>query len=151
MKSYNLRCLKKLLVKSGVTISVAESCTGGELASVLTSISGSSNYFVLGIVAYRTDMKERMLDVSRETIERFSVSKQKTAYEMAKGVKKLSNSTLGISTTGEFNGKGYFYYCIYESDEKYKIGKVEVEGERVESKVQAMRTLILEILRFLMA
>jgi hypothetical protein len=58
---------------------------------------------------------------------------------------------LGISTTGEFNGKGYFYYCIYESDEKYKIGKVEVEGERVESKVQAMRTLILEILRFLMA
>lgn len=151
MKSYNLRCLKKLLVKSGVTISVAESCTGGELASVLTSISGSSNYFVLGIVAYRTDMKERMLDVSRETIERFSVYSPQTAYEMAKGVKKLSNSTLGISTTGEFNGKGYFYYCIYESDEKYKIGKVEVEGERVESKVQAMRTLILEILRFLMA
>jgi len=151
LKSYNLRCLKKLLVKSGVTISVAESCTGGELASVLTSISGSSNYFVLGIVAYRTDMKERMLDVSRETIERFSVYSPQTAYEMAKGVKKLSNSTLGISTTGEFNGKGYFYYCIYESDEKYKIGKVEVEGERVESKVQAMRTLILEILRFLMA
>jgi Uncharacterized protein (competence- and mitomycin-induced), COG1546 len=96
-------------------------------------------------------MKEEILKVSRETIRRFSVYSPQTAYEMARGVKELSGSTLGISTTGEFNGKGYFYYCIYESEEKYKIGKIEVEGNREESKARAVRFLIFEILKFLIA
>jgi len=132
----------------GVTISVAESCTGGELASALTSIPGSSKYFILGVVAYQTEMKEKVLNVSRETLERFSVYSPQTAYEMAKGVKFLSGSTLGVSTTGEFNGKGYLYYCIYESEEKYKVGRVEVDGDRTELKVRAVRALLMEILKF---
>ena len=137
-----------MFVRLGVTISVAESCTGGELASALTSIPGSSKYFILGVVAYQTEMKEKVLNVSRETLERFSVYSPQTAYEMAKGVKVLSGSTLGISTTGEFNGKGYLYYCIYESEEKYKVGRVEVDGDRTELKVRAVRALLMEILKF---
>jgi len=56
-----------------------------------------------------------------------------------------------LEEVAQFNGKGYFYYCIYESEEKYKIGKIEVEGNREESKVQAVKFLILEILKFLLA
>lgn len=150
MRNYNILCLKKLFLREKITVSVAESCTGGELSSALTSIPGSSGYFVLGLVVYQTEMKEKILGVSHETIESFSVYSPEVAYEMAKNVKEISNSDIGISTTGEFNGYGYLYYCIYRNDNHYFLKKVKVYGDRITSKFKAVNYILNSLLGFVL-
>ncbi len=151
MKRYNLRCIKKILKSKGLTLATAESCTGGELSSSLTSIGGSSDYFVLGMVVYDTLMKIEVLGVPKRVIEESGVYSTDTAFHMAKNVKNISGASIGISTTGEFNGEGYLYYCIYLSDDFFKLGKIDVYGDRVESKHIATKKLHMEILKFITA
>ncbi|MEO0138663.1 MAG: FeGP cofactor biosynthesis protein HcgF family protein [candidate division WOR-3 bacterium] len=150
MKNYKLLCLRNLLLRKKIKVSVAESCTGGELSSALTSIPGSSGYFVLGLVVYQTEMKEGVLGVSHETIRYFSVYSPEVAYEMAKNVKRLSNSDIGISTTGEFNGHGYLYFCIYQDDNNYTLKRIEVFGDRVKSKFEAVNRILNSLLGFVL-
>lgn len=90
---------KKLLSKKE-TIAVAESCTGGLLSKRLTDISGSSKYVKLNLVTYSNEAKKKLLGVSDEVLKRYGAVSSKVAALMAKGVKKLSNCSIGVSVTG---------------------------------------------------
>ena len=92
--------LGKLLTEKKRTISTAESCTGGKIASVLTSISGSSNYFKGSIVSYATEAKVNVLGISQEIIDEFSVVSKQVAEAMASQVKKIFQSDFAIAATG---------------------------------------------------
>jgi PncC family amidohydrolase len=89
-----------LLRKNGVTISVAESITGGRICDRLTNIPGSSNYFMGGVVAYSNESKIKHLSVHKEKIKRYGAVSSQVAKEMAKGVKETFSTEYGLSTTG---------------------------------------------------
>jgi nicotinamide-nucleotide amidase len=92
--------LGELLSQKGLTLSTAESCTGGKISEIITSISGSSNYFRGGIVSYATDTKVSLLGVKQTTIDAFSVVSAQVAEEMALGVQKVLRSDFAVATTG---------------------------------------------------
>ncbi len=89
-----------LLLKRQATIAAAESCTGGLLSHRLTNVPGSSGYFLLSAVTYGNASKVSVLGVSQKTLDRFGAVHEKTAEEMAEGVRRLSGADYGLSTTG---------------------------------------------------
>ncbi|HPL99046.1 MAG TPA: competence/damage-inducible protein A [Bacillota bacterium] len=90
----------KLLQKKNLTISLAESCTGGLVASRLTDIPGASASLISGVVSYSNESKINILKVKEETIRKYGAVSPQTAEEMAVGAKKLSNTDIGLSITG---------------------------------------------------
>jgi nicotinamide-nucleotide amidase len=90
----------RLLLEQGKTIATAESCTGGKIAQVLTSVAGASNYFRGSVVSYATDTKISVLGVSAQTIDEFTVVSAAVASEMALGIQKLMKADYAIATTG---------------------------------------------------
>lgn len=88
------------LLRKKKTLAVAESCTAGGFSARLTSVSGSSNYFRGGIVAYSNSIKTRLLGVSSETLARFGAVSSEVACEMADGVREQMKSSFGVSITG---------------------------------------------------
>ncbi|MFK7030903.1 competence/damage-inducible protein A [Flavobacterium oreochromis] len=92
--------LGKLLTQKKMTLSVAESCTGGKMASLLTAVSGASVYFKGGIVSYATEVKEKLLKIDKELIKECSVVSEQVAEMMAKNVKELLKTDFAIATTG---------------------------------------------------
>lgn len=90
----------RLLTQQNKTISTAESCTGGKIAQMLTSVAGSSGYFRGGVVSYATDTKISVLGVDAKTIEKYSVVSAAVASEMALGIQKLMKTDYAIATTG---------------------------------------------------
>lgn len=89
-----------LLRKKGVTVSTAESCTGGEIAHLLTSVPGSSDYFKGSVVAYANEVKINVLGVSPEDINREGAVSEPVVLQMAEGVKKLTGTDYAVSTSG---------------------------------------------------
>ena len=88
------------LIRKKITISVAESCTGGMLSNAITSISGSSKVFTLGFVVYSNQSKISVLKISKKILRKYgSVSKQ-VCLEMAKNLNKISKTNISISITG---------------------------------------------------
>ncbi len=92
--------LNQLLKGKGQTLSTAESCTGGRIAHLITSISGASEYYLGGIICYHSAVKIRDLGVQKETIDRYSVVSEEVALEMVKGVQSKFNSDFAVATTG---------------------------------------------------
>lgn len=92
--------LGRLLTQQNKTIATAESCTGGKIAQVLTSVSGASNYFRGSVVSYATDTKVSVLGVSEETINKYTVVSAQVAKEMALGIQILMKTDYAIATTG---------------------------------------------------
>lgn len=92
--------LVKTAIKSNQKIAVAESCTGGLIASQIVSISGSSDCFNCGIVCYSNEMKEQILGIKETTLSEFGAVSPQVAKQMAQNVRKISKSDVGISTTG---------------------------------------------------
>ncbi|MCJ7546660.1 MAG: nicotinamide-nucleotide amidohydrolase family protein [Deltaproteobacteria bacterium] len=90
----------RLLREKSSTIAVAESCTGGLIAHRITEIPGSSDYFLLGVVAYSNKAKEALLGVSHSILTQYGPVSKETAEQMAMGVKKSSGAAIGIATTG---------------------------------------------------
>ena len=90
----------KMLTDRALTISVAESCTGGLIGSMITDVPGSSRYFLGGIIAYSNHSKMEILNVSSKTIAEYGAVSDQTVREMAWGVKRLFNSHLGLAVTG---------------------------------------------------
>ncbi len=89
-----------LLKEKNMTISTAESCTGGLIAKKITDISGSSAVFKGSIIAYRNEIKENFLDVSPATIRQYGAVSENTAAEMASGIQKKFITDISVSTTG---------------------------------------------------
>ena len=83
-----------------MTVSTAESCTGGRIASAITARSGASRYFMGGLVAYQNEVKEQMLGVPAEMIERYGVVSRQVAEEMVKGACRLFHTDYALASTG---------------------------------------------------
>ncbi|KUL31396.1 competence/damage-inducible protein A [Chlorobium limicola] len=90
----------RLLAENSLSIAVAESCTGGLLASRLTDVPGSSAYFQQGVVSYSNDAKVELLGVNRMTLEAFGAVSEPVAKEMARGALERSGADIAVSTTG---------------------------------------------------
>lgn len=90
----------RLLRERGLTLAVAESCTGGLLGYRITNVPGCSEYYRGSIVAYAPDVKERVLGVPRQTLVDHGAVSEATARQMARAVRRLIDADLGISVTG---------------------------------------------------
>ena len=89
-------CLKD----KGMTLSTAESCTGGGIAALITSVPGSSSYFKGGIVAYSNEVKMNILHVSPQTFETYGAVSRETVIEMAKGAMEALKTECAVATSG---------------------------------------------------
>ena len=88
------------LVEKNITISTAESCTGGSLGKIITSVPGVSSIYGYGFITYANEAKEKILGVSHETLEEYGAVSYQTACEMAEGARKASGSDIAVSVTG---------------------------------------------------
>ena len=98
--------LVKLLSKKNLKISFAESCTGGLLSSSITSISGSSKVFTIGLVTYSNQSKISLLKVNKKTILKHGAVSYETCLSMVKNLSKISKTNISVSVTGVAGPKG---------------------------------------------
>lgn len=94
------KCVGDLLLKKKMTLSTAESCTGGYISHLITAIPGSSAYFEGAITAYSYDIKERLLGVNKETLHTFGAVSEETIQEMASGLLRKMSTDYGIAVSG---------------------------------------------------
>ncbi len=90
----------RILGDRGLTVSVAESCTGGLIGNLITDVPGSSLYFSGGVIVYSNRSKVDLLGISAGTIEKYGAVSDQTVREMAKGVKRLFDTHIGLAVTG---------------------------------------------------
>jgi len=90
----------KLLVAHGKTVSLAESCSGGYISHLITSVSGSSSYFQGAVVPYHNQFKQYLLKVKEVTLNKFGAVSEETVKEMADGARKLFSSDFGLASSG---------------------------------------------------
>ncbi len=96
----NISKLHKKLIKKNISISVAESCTGGLLSSKLTKLSGSSKYFRMGLITYSNNAKIKILKVNKKIITKYGAVSSQCCRCMVENLSKISRSKLNISITG---------------------------------------------------
>jgi nicotinamide-nucleotide amidase len=90
----------KILLENKKTISTAESCTGGSIASLITSVAGSSAYFKGSVVSYSNQVKQELLGVQKETLDAYGAVSEQTAREMLSGILEQMKTDFGIAVTG---------------------------------------------------
>jgi len=94
------KAIGDLLGQNGWTLSIAESCTGGLICDRITNISGSSDYFMGGMVTYSNESKAKHLGIPLDYIKKYGAVSPQVARRMAQGVRKAFGTTFGLSTTG---------------------------------------------------
>lgn len=114
------------LQKNNLTISAAESCTGGLLGKMITDLPGSSAFFWGGVVTYSNDAKQRLLQVSEQTLTQFGAVSRETALEMAQGIRQLSQTDYGLAITGIAGPEGG------TKDKPVGLVYIAIAGARVE-------------------
>jgi PncC family amidohydrolase len=141
----------ELLTRKKLTISVAESCTGGLISHYLTVLPGSSAFFDAGVVSYSAESKKRILNVSSETISNYGVVSGETAKEMAEKVRSLTRTDYSISATGnlgpdvlEGKEKGLIYIAVSREGQIHA-RELKLKGDRESNKKEAA----LQALKFL--
>lgn len=92
--------LGRFLRDNGLSLAIAESCTGGLVAHLVTNVPGSSDYFDRGIVSYSNSAKRELLGVSESNLTEYGAVSEEIALEMARGVKENAGTDIGLSTTG---------------------------------------------------
>ena len=102
----NINKLHKTFIKKNITISVAESCTGGLLSSKLTRLSGSSRYFQMGLVTYSNKAKIKILRVNKKIIDKYGSVSPECCRSMVQNLSKLSRSKINVSITGIAGPRG---------------------------------------------
>ncbi len=101
-----MKSLIKILIKKKLKISVAESCTGGLLASTITSLSGASKIFNMGFVTYSNQAKIKLLKVDKKIINKFGAVSHECCLAMVNNLSKISKAYINISITGIAGPKG---------------------------------------------
>ncbi|MEO0230564.1 MAG: CinA family protein, partial [candidate division WOR-3 bacterium] len=133
------------------TISIAESCTGGLLGNLITDVSGSSEYFLGGVVTYSNEAKIKFLMVPKEILKMYGAVSKECAYYMAKGGKEIFDSDISIAITGIAGPTGgtpekpvgLVFIGINYLDKIYVVGN-QFSGERKEIKMKsALKALYL--------
>lgn len=138
--SDNNQSVEEVLVKrlrdKNLTISFAESITGGLLAASITDVAGSSKILSSSYVTYSNDSKIKNLGVKKETLDKYGAISEQSALEMARGLKNKTNSSVCVSTTGEAGPEpsetdiGNVYICIYFSEDNYQLKHFYFPGNR---------------------
>ena len=106
MQSFEKNIIRKL-IKKKIKISIAESCTGGLLSSYITSVSGSSKVFNLGLVTYSNESKIKVLKVPKKIIKKYGAVSEQVCKTMAENVSKIGKTKISISVTGIAGPKGW--------------------------------------------
>ncbi len=127
-----MKSLIKLLIKKKIKISVVESCTGGLLASALTSISGASKIFNLGLITYSNQAKIKILRVNKNIIKRFGAVSYECCYAMVNNLSKISKTNINVSITGIAGPRG--------GTKKKPVGLVYI-GLKKGNKIQIIKCL----------
>jgi PncC family amidohydrolase len=142
----------RIFTERGLTLSIAESCTGGLISHYITSLPGASAFYRTGIVAYSGEMKIKILNISEDTVKGSGVISDETAREMAEKIRLMTKTDYSLSTTGnlgpdvlEGKEKGLIYIAVCReggtaSQELSLKGKREANKE--EASLQALRLLI---------
>ncbi|MBW2040326.1 MAG: CinA family protein, partial [Deltaproteobacteria bacterium] len=147
----------RLLKEKGMTISVAESCTGGLIAHRVTEIPGSSEYFLRGLVVYTNQAKEDLLGVPRSILEKFGPVSRETAEFMVKGVREQSRTTLGVAITGIAGPTGGTpntpvgrVFIALAAEDIIEIKKYDFFGDRHQIKLMASEVALDRVRRYLL-
>ena len=159
MEKYDiLNKIKEILTKNNLSLSSAESCTGGLISSYLTDVSGSSAYIFQNFVTYSNEAKIKYLGVKPETLQKYGAVSQQTAFEMSKGLLKLADcsiATTGIlGPTGDTPDKpiGLVYISVGFKDDvkviKY-ISKKANTKDRYLIKVDIVEYALYELMKYL--
>ena len=144
------------LIRTKQTLAVAESCTGGLLASRLTDIPGSSNFFKCGLVVYSNEAKIMLLKVPSSAIQKYGAVSRQVAIAMAKGVRKIFKTDFGIGITGiagpagatKKKPVGLMYIAVHTKHETL-CAECLFKGSRISIKSQAVTQALRTILEFL--
>jgi PncC family amidohydrolase len=142
-----------LLDKRKLTIATAESCTGGLISHLITNVPGSSKYFERGLIVYSNDAKMELLNVQKETIEKYGAVSSETASEMAEGIKSSARTDLGLAVTGIAGPSGGtpdkpvgLVYIALAADQGINVQKFQFDGEREDVKIQTAETALAMLL-----
>jgi nicotinamide-nucleotide amidase len=129
--------LGKLLLNNEKTISTAESCTGGTIASLITSVAGSSAYYEGSIISYSYKVKETLLDVKNQTLNKYGAVSEETVVEMLKGLLNRMHTDYGIAVSGIMGPGGGTpdkpvgtVWIAVGNKEKYVAQKIHLRFER---------------------
>lgn len=127
----NAEAVVKILKEKNLMLSTAESCTGGMIGELITSVSGASEVYGFGFITYANEAKEQILGIKHETLEKFGAVSEETAREMALGAKRVSGSDISVSVTGIAGPGGgtkekpvglvYTAICFNEKVETFKL------------------------------
>jgi nicotinamide-nucleotide amidase len=139
----------ELLKSKNLSLSTAESCTGGGVAALVTSVPGSSEYFNGGIVAYSNEVKISLLHVSAETLERYGAVSQETVIEMVKGAMKALKTDCAVATSGiagpgggtAEKPVGLVYIGCYLNG-KTTVKECRFTGNRMENRLHTVETAL---------
>ena len=154
--SDTIKKVHELFKDRALTLSVAESCTGGLVCHYITNLPGASTFFTAGIVSYSEDIKKNILGVNSETIEQFGVVSKETACEMAEKIRQISNTDCSLSTTGnlgpdvlEGKERGLVYIAA-STKGKTLSRELRLKGDREKNKEEAVLEglkLLIEIMQ----
>ena len=144
--------IAELLISQNKTLSVAESCTGGKISSIITSIFGSSDFFKGGIIAYSNQVKIDQLRVRKKDLEKYSAVSEKVAMQMAEGIKNQFLVDYAIATTGYAGPEGEKVgqvFIAFSSNIKTIVKECFFKGERKEivneAAIETLTILLAEI------
>jgi len=133
-----------LLRERGWTVSIAESCTGGLVCDRITDVSGSSDYFMGGMVTYSNESKAKHLEIRLQYIKKYGAVSPQVARKMAQGVRKAFGTTFGLSTTGVAGPTGGTkrapigrVFIGFTNGKRTWVRKLDLKGNRREIKKQA--------------
>ena len=151
-----LQEVAEVLKQQGLTVATAESCTGGLLSHTLTNISGSSEYFKLGIISYSNQSKTDLLGVQEQTLINYGAVSEQTAKAMAVGVKNRSNVDIGVSTTGIAGPSGGtkdkpigLVYIAIATPTTIEVKQYRFSGSRLEHKEHTVNAALELMLQYL--
>ncbi len=149
--------LQDILQKNKKTITCAESCTGGLIASLITEVSGSSDIFKGSIVTYCNEIKEQELDVKKETMIQYGVVSTEVTDQMCLGVIKKFNADYSLAVSGvagpgggtENKPVGTVCFSIFNKNEKIISNRLQLSGTRKSIQIESAKIILNEIYKFL--